>query len=40
MYPVARWVNRQGFYIGCHQGLEKADLDYIIEVFGEYFEKG
>lgn len=40
MYPVARWINRQGFYIGCHQGLERADLDYIIEIFGEYFEEG
>jgi dTDP-4-amino-4,6-dideoxygalactose transaminase len=37
-YSVAQWINRQGFYIGCHQGLEKSDLDYIVEVFAAYFK--
>lgn len=35
-YPIADWMNRNAFYIGCHQGLVQADLDYIterIEVF-------
>jgi dTDP-4-amino-4,6-dideoxygalactose transaminase len=37
-YPVAQWINQQGFYIGCHQGLEKSDLDYVVEVFAAYFK--
>lgn len=36
-YPVAQHINRHGFYIGCHQDLTKADLDYIVELFGQYF---
>jgi dTDP-4-amino-4,6-dideoxygalactose transaminase len=35
-YPVADWVNRNGFYIGCHQGLEAKDLQYVADVFGEF----
>ena len=33
--PNAEYVGENGFYIGCHQYLEKEDLDYIIEVFRE-----
>jgi dTDP-4-amino-4,6-dideoxygalactose transaminase len=32
-FPVAEWVDRNGFYIGCHQDLEPADLEYIRGVF-------
>ncbi|MBW2965516.1 DegT/DnrJ/EryC1/StrS family aminotransferase, partial [Candidatus Woesearchaeota archaeon] len=32
-YPVAKWINKGGFYIGCHQDLTKEDLDKIIDVF-------
>jgi len=32
-YPVAKWINENGFYIGCHQELTKKDLDTIINVF-------
>jgi perosamine synthetase len=38
-YPVAKWINASGFYIGCHQGLTKEDLDYIIAIFQKYFEE-
>ena len=31
-YPVARWINNCGFYIGCHQDLTKKDLDKIIRI--------
>jgi CDP-6-deoxy-D-xylo-4-hexulose-3-dehydrase len=31
--PVADYVGKNGFYIGCHQYLEKEDLDYIVDVF-------
>jgi dTDP-4-amino-4,6-dideoxygalactose transaminase len=36
-YPVAEWINNNGFYIGCHQGLKEADLDRIASEFKEYF---
>jgi len=33
--PVADYIGKNAFYIGCHQYLEKEDLDYIIFVFEE-----
>jgi dTDP-4-amino-4,6-dideoxygalactose transaminase len=36
-YKVARWVNKNGFYIGCHQDLTVSDLDYIGEIFNRFF---
>lgn len=36
-YPVAKWINRNGFYIGCHQNLNKDDLDYIVSIFDKFF---
>lgn len=32
-FPVAKNLSRRGFYIGCHHGLSKKDLDYIVEQF-------
>ena len=29
-YPVSKWVNHNGFYIGCHHGLCQEHLDKII----------
>ncbi len=37
-YPVAKWINNNGFYIGCHQYIERDELDYIIEKFYEFFK--
>lgn len=36
-YPIADWVNRNGFYIGCHQGLTFDDMDWIGEKIGEHY---
>ena len=38
-YPVAARINRCGFAIGCHQGLERGDLDHVVETFHRYFVK-
>ena len=38
-YPVAKLINNNGFYIGCHQKLKKGDLVYIISKFEEFFKK-
>ncbi len=39
-FPVARWINGSGFYIGCHQDLTLTDLDRIAELFGRFFRGG
>lgn len=36
-YPIAKWINNNGFYIGCHQEFSKRDLDYIIYSINKYF---
>lgn len=36
-YPVAQWVNQNGFYIGCQGGLGPAELDYMIETIQTFF---
>ena len=38
-YPVARALNRSGFYIGCHQGMTGADADYVVEQFRAFFRE-
>ena len=36
-YQVARMINRQGFYIGCHPGMSWEDLAYIVATFHEFY---
>ncbi len=36
-YPVAKWVDHNGFYIGCHQEIKKSDIDYMTSVFDRFF---
>lgn len=38
-YPIAKWINESGFYIGCHQDIGEEDLKYIVEIFSKYFKK-
>ena len=38
-YPVASYINKNGFIIGCHQELSERDLDYVIWVFHKFFKK-
>lgn len=35
-YPVAEYINHNGFYVGCHHGLVKEELDYIMECIEKY----
>ena len=37
-YPVAKYIDKNGFYIGCHHGMSKAQLDYQIEIITNYLE--
>jgi len=38
-YPVAAWVNKSGFYVGCHQYLSRRELDYVIGRIHAYFRR-
>ncbi|MBQ3441944.1 MAG: aminotransferase class I/II-fold pyridoxal phosphate-dependent enzyme [Selenomonadaceae bacterium] len=37
-YPVAEWINHYGFYVGCHHGLERAQLDKIIDSIHDFLK--
>ena len=39
-YPVASWINKGGFYVGCHQDLTERDLDRMAGLFQHYFRGG
>ena len=36
-YPVAKSINENGFYIGCHQEITQEERDYIAGKFREFF---
>lgn len=36
-YPVAKWINESGYYIGSHQDMSRADVDRIVQAHVEYF---
>lgn len=36
-YPAAKYIAHNGFYIGCHHGLQENDLLYEIQIIGSYF---
>ncbi|MBI5210799.1 MAG: DegT/DnrJ/EryC1/StrS family aminotransferase [Elusimicrobia bacterium] len=36
-YPVARWINRSGFYVGCHQYMTKPDIGRLADVVHSFF---
>lgn len=38
-YPNAKFINRHGFYIGCHQGILAKDATRLVEVFHEYVKE-
>ena len=37
-YPVADWITRNGFYVGCHQDLMESDLEYMSELFARFWK--
>lgn len=39
-FPVAKWINENGFYIGCHQNLSDIERDYMVEIIESYFTQG
>jgi dTDP-4-amino-4,6-dideoxygalactose transaminase len=37
-YPIAKMLNNNGFYIGCHQYITDEQIDYVISKFHEFFK--
>lgn len=37
-YPVAKWINENGMYIGIHQNLTDSDLDRTVGIFQEFLQ--
>jgi len=35
-YPVSKYIDENGFYIGCHQDLEPDDIEYVRQVIHDY----
>lgn len=38
-YPISQWLIRSGFYVGCHQNLSQADLEYLAGLIRKFFKK-
>ncbi len=38
-FPVARWINKNGFYIPCHPGVTEEDIETIRDAFMSYGRK-
>ena len=36
-YPVAQLLEKQGFFVGMHQGLRAKDIMYVADTIAEYF---
>ena len=37
-YPVAKYIDENGFYVGCHHGLSQEDLDAIVRAIGGFLD--
>ncbi len=37
-YPVAKWINKSGFYIGCHSYMKDDEIEFVIKAFHDFFE--
>lgn len=37
-YPVAAFLNRNAFYIGCHPAMTEKDIQYVVKIFKKFFQ--
>lgn len=37
LYPVAKWINQSGFYIGCHPYMTDEEVDFVVQAFHRFF---
>ncbi len=38
-FPVAKYINEQGFYIGCYPEMTEEEKKYIVDKFAEFFRR-
>lgn len=38
-YPIAKHIDENGFYIGCHQGITPEDVEYVKQCLFDYIEQ-
>jgi dTDP-4-amino-4,6-dideoxygalactose transaminase len=38
-YPVAKWINRSGFYIGCHSYMSDSEVEFVAKTFHRFFSQ-
>lgn len=38
-YPIAKWLNNSGFYIGCHPYMSDDEINFIVEAFHNFFAR-
>lgn len=36
-YPVANWIDKNGFYVPCHDGMTEEDVEHIAGVIHHYY---
>ncbi len=36
-YPVAKWINKSGFYIGCHSYMSDSEVEFVTAIFHRFF---
>ena len=39
-FPVARWLNRCAFYVGCHQYMDDEDAAFVCAQIRSFFGRG
>ena len=39
-FPVATYLNQNGFYIGCHPFMTEAEVSFVISAFHNFFSQG
>lgn len=37
-YPVAKWINSNGFYVGCHSYMTDSEVEFTATAIKNYFE--
>ncbi|MGB7265281.1 MAG: DegT/DnrJ/EryC1/StrS family aminotransferase [Terracidiphilus sp.] len=38
-YPVAKWINKSGFYIGCHSYMSDSEVEFVTGAFHRFFSQ-
>jgi perosamine synthetase len=37
-FPIAKWINESGFYIGCHSHMKDEEVEYVIKAFQNFYK--